>query len=243
MSSQGSGDPAWLSEATRIVVEEAILYLRTVGTFLARPARFVDGWLRRDRSMNPLGVVASTVTVLAIAQRLAMHLASAGDVGAGFVREGLQLPIPYLFFAAVGAVAHTLAGRPLQRMASSVAMSLYAGAAGNLLLGLLTTSVILVLRLGKGYVPQRGLVFNLPIGARIPAVVVLLGVLLWQYASLLVALRALHRSSFLRMALSLAAGIAFGAFAMAAIHRATGVKELGFLHPVLWYDGWFDIVS
>ena len=124
MTAAGGSDPAWLADAIRLVVEESVLYVKTAAWTLGRPARFAEAWLRRDRFMNPLGFVASTVTVLAVALQVAGYVSSVDAPASGLLRDLLRLPLPYLFFAAVGAIAHACAGRAIHRVGSSVAMSL-----------------------------------------------------------------------------------------------------------------------
>jgi hypothetical protein len=125
-------EPDWIRDALAAFVGELRLFYNTAVGMTWRPRLFFAAWLARERrALNPVGFLATSVSVTAIFGRLlALALHDADEGQASLVSEVLDSLGPFVHYAAIGAECHLFLlamCRSRPRLRSSLALALFAG--------------------------------------------------------------------------------------------------------------------
>jgi hypothetical protein len=222
--------PNWVRDAVSVTGHEIAGYVTVLWGLLARPERFVREWATGTRPfMNPLGVMATGITIYTIIGMLSGFNTSVRS-DQPFWLIALNAIAPYLHLVLIGALCHgmlRLAGSPL-RLRDSLGIALYAGGCVGVVYRLATwaTAAYLVRKFGIANI----MLAQMPRSGVIVGAVIYAGGLFAYSAVIVRALAALHRRQvwlilpIMLVAMYLAA-ILYG------IVRITGVVDLG---PHLW---------
>jgi hypothetical protein len=234
-SAAGPNGPNWIREAWTLFWEEVRSFVRTGVGFLRRPGRFSADWVAgRQRALNPLGFVATSLAVSGLIRAVFPHRGG----GDSLATEIALATLPYVYYALLGVLAHPFLrlGGSRRGISATLAISLFAGGGPGLLTALSIYLVAACRWLLYGP-PTSALLDGLPIAARLAAIAILFTPVIVLVTTLVLGLAGAHGVRRWRAAVAMAFSLIASGIGLGVLH-AHGGFGVGVPHFVLsFYDG------
>jgi hypothetical protein len=209
--------PDWVRETVRVTRDEIRRFVATAAGFMLRPARFGAAWMAGESdALNPLGFVATALAVSGVATAVL----APGDDDSGLAALVARASLPYLYYAALGALCHPVlrafgSTRPLR---ASVAVGLFAGGGPGLVL-LLVSYACRAWRERFFGLHEGPIMRGDPLWADIAFSVLIGGAAIWFLVALVGGQRGVHAASRGRARLAVAFAIVASSVALGFVHR------------------------